>query len=211
MATDSLSQIAPSGNLVSRTVRGNAAVLSVDVAARFGKLHKNVLREITDLIGSLPPSFTELNFEPSYYADTTGRKLPAYLLTRDAFTLLAMGFTGKEALEWKLKYIESFNALEKAALETNTELARQAGYQQGLDEGRSLLCVQAERQQGYLAGLKEAHRIWSKGNSPQALLRLIDLRKKGLTWREIGKIAGISADAAQGRVRRASKRLGVSL
>ena len=73
MARGNLSQIVPSGNLISRTVHGYAAVLSVDVSARFGKLHKNVLREITDLMGSLPHYFTELNFEPSEYTDPTGR------------------------------------------------------------------------------------------------------------------------------------------
>ena len=36
-----------------------------------------------------------------------------YLMNRDGFSLLAMGFTGKEAVEWKLKYIEAFNAMEQ--------------------------------------------------------------------------------------------------
>ena len=122
-----------------------------------------------------------------------------------------MGFTGKEALEWKLKYIEAFNALEKAALECNTELARQAGYQQGLNEAQSLPAMEAERKKGYLSGLREAQRIWARNNSPRALTRMIELRNKGCTWKEVGRILGISASAARLRVIRALKRLGVSL
>lgn len=36
-----------------------------------------------------------------------------YIMNRDGFSLLAMGFTGKKALEWKLKYINAFNEMER--------------------------------------------------------------------------------------------------
>ena len=36
-----------------------------------------------------------------------------YLLTRDAFTLLAMGFTGSRALAFKVAYINAFNRMEQ--------------------------------------------------------------------------------------------------
>lgn len=42
-----------------------------------------------------------------------GKEYPEYLITRDGFTLLVMGFTGPKALEWKLKYIRAFNEMEK--------------------------------------------------------------------------------------------------
>ena len=48
-----------------------------------------------------------------------GQKFPMYLMNRDGFILLVMGFTGKKALEWKLKYIEAFNAMEKQLREQN--------------------------------------------------------------------------------------------
>ena len=57
--------------------------------------------------------FTKLNFELSEYTDSIGRKLPAYNITRDGFTLLAMGFTGQKALQFKLAYIEAFNKMEQ--------------------------------------------------------------------------------------------------
>lgn len=91
---------------------GKVVVSSRDVAKKFGKLHKNVLRDIENLECSR--SFTELNFEPSEYTDPTGRKLPEVLMTRDGFTFLAMGFTGAKAAQFKEAYISEFNRMEAA-------------------------------------------------------------------------------------------------
>ena len=60
--------------------------------------------------------FTERNFAPSEYVHVTGHKLPHMLMTRDGFTFLVMGFTGKEAARWKEKYIAAFNAMEQRLL-----------------------------------------------------------------------------------------------
>ena len=87
-----------------------AVVSSRTVADRFKKRHTNVLRAIESVECSY--RFTQLNFELSEYTDTTGRTLPEYLITRDGFTFLAMGFTGKEAALWKERFIEAFNAYE---------------------------------------------------------------------------------------------------
>lgn len=130
-------------------------------------------------------------------------------LTRDAFSLLVMGMTGKAAIMWKLRYIEAFNALEAAAREDHTNLAREAGYMQGRDETLALPVMETERKKGYLAGLMEADRIWRRNNSPRALRRMAELRRKGCTWREIGKTVGISSDAARKRVVRAVAHGGV--
>lgn len=85
---------------------------STDIALQFGKHHKHVIRSIELLKLSVGSEFTESNFGLSEYIDSTGRKLPAYNLTRDGFALLAMGFTGKNALQFKLKYLAAFNAME---------------------------------------------------------------------------------------------------
>ncbi|TIH12731.1 hypothetical protein D0S45_17325 [Marinifilum sp. JC120] len=90
---------------------GKPVVSSLTIAAHFGKQHKNVLQTIEKL--EIPKEFTELNFQPSKYTDTTGRTLPAYNLTRDGFSLLVMGFTGKKATLWKVRYIEAFNTMEQ--------------------------------------------------------------------------------------------------
>lgn len=89
---------------------------SINIAEVFGKLHKNILQSIELLKPNLPQKFWELNFQLSNYETKTGRNTvtqnPMYLLTRDAFTLLVMGFTGKKALQFKLAYIAEFNRMQ---------------------------------------------------------------------------------------------------
>lgn len=94
-------------------VNGIPTTTSQKVAETFGKNHKDVLRGISILQNKCPKEFTERNFAPSEYTDNTGRKLPMYLLTRDGLTLLVMGYTGKEAMKFKLAYIEAFNCMER--------------------------------------------------------------------------------------------------
>lgn len=82
------------------------------VANAFEKRHDNVIQSIEKLIND-EPEFTALNFKVSKYKDSTGRRLPCYLMTRDGFTMLAMGFTGAKARKFKIAYIHKFNELEK--------------------------------------------------------------------------------------------------
>lgn len=83
---------------------------SKDVATYFGKLHKNVLADIDDLISEAPEC--RLSFQPTSATVAMprggGRTSRAYDMNRDGFTLLAMGFTGAEALKFKLAYIAEF-------------------------------------------------------------------------------------------------------
>lgn len=146
MAENSLSQAVSFINdnstmEVGLTAEGQPAVRSDIVAYHFKRSHKNVLRDIAKLRAKCPESFHRLNFEPMFIETQIGngatRKDRAYLLTRDGFSLLVMGFTGAEAVRWKLRYIEAFNSLEAAALEHWAELARESGYLQGLDAGRA--------------------------------------------------------------------------
>ena len=60
-------------------------------------------------------------FRKTTYKDNSNRNRPMYLMNRDGFSLLVMGFTGKEALEWKLKYIKAFNKMEAIIREKSTE------------------------------------------------------------------------------------------
>lgn len=84
------------------------------IADCFERPHKDVLATIRGL--EIPEDFRERNFSPSKYQseNRNGQMLPCYEMTRDGFVLLAMGFTGKKAMEWKIKYIEAFNEMEKA-------------------------------------------------------------------------------------------------
>lgn len=90
-------------------------VSSRRVAEIFSKRHDNVLRDISDINSGLlkieEPNW-QTNFIKSTYSDR-GKKYPEYLLTRDGFTLLAMGFTGKKAMQFKVAYINRFNQMEQ--------------------------------------------------------------------------------------------------
>jgi len=83
---------------------------SLAVARHFGKKHKNIIQAIERL--DIPADFNRLNFQPVKYSDEKGQERPMYILTRDGFTLLAMGFTGRAAMIWKIRYLEAFNRLE---------------------------------------------------------------------------------------------------
>ena len=87
----------------------NLVVSSLEIATNFEKQHKHVLRDIDAL---KDVSNFGLMFIEGSYLDGYGRKQKQYLLNRDGFSLLAMGFTGEKALSWKLKYISAFNAME---------------------------------------------------------------------------------------------------
>lgn len=84
---------------------------SLEVADRFGKAHKNVVRDIENLMDGIEAN--RLNFEPiaekeyfipDFYTDKRNREQKRYKLTRDGFSLLVMGFTGPAALHWKQTY-----------------------------------------------------------------------------------------------------------
>lgn len=90
---------------------GQPTASSRDIAEHFGKGHNHVLRDI-DTLKEDVSNFGQMFFDTEI-PDSYGRPQRAYLMNRDGFTLLAMGFTGKEALEWKVKYINAFNAMEQ--------------------------------------------------------------------------------------------------
>ena len=117
------------------------------VAKHFGKNHRDVLKAIKNLLAELDgldfEGATERNFALSSYTDPTGRSLPEYHLSHDGFALLAMGFTGREALRWKVAFLQAFRQME-------SELAAsQARYMAALDAVRpSLRPVVQDFEQG---------------------------------------------------------------
>lgn len=90
----------------------NPTTTSVQVAKRFGKLHKDVLRAIRNLECS--EEFRERNFAPSEYMSEQNKMLPMYRMTKNGFSFLAMGLTGKEAAQWKEAYVSAFDKMEQA-------------------------------------------------------------------------------------------------
>ena len=105
-------------NLITKTEDGKLVVSSRRVADDFKKRHSDVIEKIQQLIKA-EKSVMSMFIESSYKAGT-GKNYKEYLLTRDGFSLLVMGFNGREALEWKLKYIEAFNKMEKQLKELQT-------------------------------------------------------------------------------------------
>ena len=97
-------------------IENNQVVVSSrQIAKDFGKQHKHVLDSIRDILAA-ENSATKFFYESTY--DNRGKEYPEYLMNRDGFSLLVMGFTGSKALEWKVRYIQAFNAMEaKLAME----------------------------------------------------------------------------------------------
>lgn len=90
-----------------------AVTSSLQVAEVFEKNHRDVLKAITNLkrdVRNFAQMFSETNIPDSY-----NRNRRAFYMNRDGFTLLAMGFTGDKALQFKLQYIEAFNSMEEQA------------------------------------------------------------------------------------------------
>ena len=100
---------------------------SLYVAEFFEKNHKEVLRDIRNIAApnsGLSKEFAERNFALGCYKDKQNKKRPCYYLTRDGFTILVMGYTGKKALRFKELYIRRFNEMEeliKSLVKARTE------------------------------------------------------------------------------------------
>lgn len=117
---------------------------SLLVAETFGKDHRNVLRDIKNLIegGVLKNEQTPMFEETTYMSEQNKQSYPLYVMNQDGFTLLAMGFNGKKAMEFKLKYIEAFNAMKK-----QIEQSKPSVPQNYLEALKSLVKAEEEKQQ----------------------------------------------------------------
>lgn len=101
-------------DIILSTQNGEPVASSLQIAESFEKRHDHVMRGIEDILRGLPKNGdTPMFYKTEYTHEQNGQTYPMYLMNRDGFSLLVMGFTGKAALEWKLKYIAAFNAMEK--------------------------------------------------------------------------------------------------
>ncbi len=159
------------------------AVLSTEVARHFQKKHTNILRDIDRLRSILPKTFVELNFELMFRVVDAGdgatRKVRQFALTRDALSLLVMGFTGKAAIMWKLRYIEAFNAMEQALYENIRREARTGGA-----EAVKAACRQARTETAQLfwrlgpvqkRRVRQAVRYHAMGLGKHSIAKLLDV------------------------------------
>lgn len=90
-----------------------AVTSSLQVAKTFKKDHRHVLEAIDSIKKGVAENWADLFYEDTYIHPQNKQQYRVIYMNRDGFTLLAMGFTGKKALTFKLKYIEAFNSMEK--------------------------------------------------------------------------------------------------
>lgn len=126
------------------------------VAEVFGKEHRNVVRDIKNLIegGVLKNEQTPMFEETTYINEQNKQSYPMFIMNQDGFTLLAMGFNGKKAMEFKLKYIEAFNAMKR-----QIEQSKPSVPQNYLEALKSLVKSEEEKQQLALENKKQQEQI----------------------------------------------------
>ena len=107
--------------LVFRGANDQAMTNSLLVAEKFGKEHRHVLDSIRNLTAE--NSAAKLLFIESEY-DNRGKTYPMYVMNKDGFTLLVMGFNGKDALNFKLEFLNAFNKMESMLKSDDYILAR---------------------------------------------------------------------------------------
>lgn len=128
--------------IVTRNLEGRPVANSRDIATYFGKEHRNVLQDIDRLITESPGRGLLAFQHTPYVHPQNGQTYRSFDMTRDGFTLLAMGFTGAKALKFKLAYIAEFNAMEAQLAQPP---APQFAIPQTLPEALRLAAEQAER------------------------------------------------------------------
>lgn len=139
---------------VYKTEKGTPVTDSLKVAQVFGKEHKNIIRTIRGMLqsGSKLSSIESQSAEnsahqkwfcESTYFDSRGNKQPMFIMTRDGFSLLAMGLTGAKAMQFKVAFIEQFNAMEEVVRQVAQPTA--PAIPQSFAEALRLAAAQAEQ------------------------------------------------------------------
>ena len=127
--------------LVFRGQNDQVITTSLLVAETFEKEHRNVLKSIRKLMSATNVAVAQM-FDETTYVNEQGKEQPMFVMNRDGFTLLAMGFSGEKALEFKVKYINAFNEMEA---ELKSQQTKQLSAAESLLQSVQLL-VAHERQ-----------------------------------------------------------------
>ena len=182
-------------NLVK--IENNQSVVSSrDIAGHFEKAHGDVLKSINNLVRQ--NSLTKNMFiEKS--REYRGQNFRYYLMNRDGFSLLVMGFTGAKALEWKIKYIQAFNDMEQQLREKVVKPADDLKEKRLVVMHRNAKVREAniwlKLAQGGNENFKQICRTYAANLlAEREIVALPEVDRKTYTATEIGKILGISAN-----------------
>ena len=104
---------------------GQLVVSSRQIAENFSRIHKDVVNSIEKLIEGIGKSSSTYFMESEYQSEQNKQMYKEYLLNRDGFSLLVMGFNGPSALKWKLKYIQAFNEMEQSLKSGQPKLSKE--------------------------------------------------------------------------------------
>ena len=128
-------------DLVFRGQNDQVITTSLLVAETFEKEHRNVLKSIRKLMSATNVAVAQM-FDETTYVNEQGKEQPMFVMNRDGFTLLAMGFSGEKALKFKVDYINAFNKMEA---ELKSQQTKQLSAAESLLQSVQLL-VAHERQ-----------------------------------------------------------------
>ncbi|ECK7976686.1 MULTISPECIES: Rha family transcriptional regulator [Campylobacter] len=137
-------------NVVFEVVGDEIFANSLQIAEVFEKDHSNVLKAIDKLPND---EFKSSNFKYDSYFDKKSEQRRMINLTRDAFSLLVMGFTGEKAYKWKILFIKAFNEMEKRLRNIEYEKHDKLAFRQSLGY-KSQLKQQKEKYENKIKALK---------------------------------------------------------
>ncbi|EAJ0301815.1 phage antirepressor Ant [Campylobacter coli] len=137
-------------NVVFEVVGDEIFANSLQIAEVFEKDHSNVLKAIDKLPND---EFKSSNFKYDSYFDKKSEQRRMINLTRDAFSLLVMGFTGEKAYKWKIEFIKAFNEMEKRLRNIEYEKHDKLAFRQSLGY-KSQLKQQKEKYENKIKALK---------------------------------------------------------
>ncbi|EAL5196312.1 phage antirepressor Ant [Campylobacter coli] len=137
-------------NVVFEVVGDEIFANSLQIAEVFEKDHSNVLKAIDKLPND---EFKSSNFKYDSYFDKKSEQRRMINLTRDAFSLLVMGFTGEKAYKWKIEFIKAFNEMEKRLRNIEYEKHDKLAFRQSLGY-KSQLAQQKEKYENKIKALQ---------------------------------------------------------
>lgn len=176
-------------------IKNNQVVVSSrQVAEKFGKLHKDVLENIRNILAAE-------NSATKFYQEATheyrGQKFPEHLMNRDGFSLLVMGFTGKDALHWKMKYIAAFNEMEAKLNGKPISLLKEKEIEARLNNSRARIASEFRKIAEKTDIMEYKHICQQKAAEVLSGVPLLPMEEaKEITYSatDIGKLLGVSAN-----------------